>query len=288
MNTKIKTRRFIARHLNFLVELVYKIRFKVLVFKSEPILILTPGKVGSSSIYYTLKRYTKHPVFHIHRFSQNGIEESRKENLLSDRKSVPLHLIVSKNLRTKLKDYPGRVYIIVSVREPISREVSSFFQNTEMLKNTLEGKNLNIDREKAIDVLSKKLKSNICHSLAKWFEEEIYANFGINVFETPFDEKQGYTIVRNEKYHFLLLKMEDVDRIFQKAITEFLNLDNQIILEHENIGDSKHYADAYNEIKNKIKLSQDDMDSVVHSKFFELFYKSQEVGVRDKWQEKQH
>ena len=70
MNLKIRFRRFIAKYLGSLVELVYTLKFKAMRFKAPPIIILTPGKVGSSSVYYTLKKESKNPVFHIHNLSK--------------------------------------------------------------------------------------------------------------------------------------------------------------------------------------------------------------------------
>ena len=54
---KVKTRRFVARYLSNIVFCVYFFKFKLLDFKNKtPIIILTPGKTGSSSVYLTLKK----------------------------------------------------------------------------------------------------------------------------------------------------------------------------------------------------------------------------------------
>ena len=42
-----------------------------MLFGDPPVIILTPGKVGSLSVYYTLKNKLDYPVFHIYRFSEN-------------------------------------------------------------------------------------------------------------------------------------------------------------------------------------------------------------------------
>ncbi len=187
MNFKVRFRRFIAKYLGFIVELIYKIRFMLLNFSTPPIIILTPGKVGSSSIYSTLKKKASNPVFHIHNLSEEGIENSINTHLHSDRKSKPLHLIVSNLLKEKLSNYNDKTYIITIIREPISREISSFFQNTEFYKEVLENKRLEIDTEKAFQILNKKFESDICKQLEDWFNLEIKGNFEIDVFSKPFD-----------------------------------------------------------------------------------------------------
>jgi hypothetical protein len=283
MNLKIRFRRFIAKYLGFIVELVYQMKFKTIRFSKPPIIILTPGKVGSSSVYYTLKKQATNQVFHIHNFSKEGIETSIRDHIHSNRKSKPLHLIVSKILRKKLTTYTGKLFIISIIREPISREISSFFQNTDQYKDTLENKNLQIDADLAQKILHEKFESNICKELKDWFDLEIKNNFGIDVFAEKFDHENKYVISKHNNNHLLLLKMEDLDSVFPKAIKEFLTLDAPLKLLKANVGDKKHYASTYKNIKKSIKLSQKDINQIVNSTFFQHFYLEDKSKVINKW-----
>ena len=58
MIIKIKIRRFIARYFRPIIKFIYKIKIANTSFKHDPIIIIYPGKVGSSSIYMTLKKKT--------------------------------------------------------------------------------------------------------------------------------------------------------------------------------------------------------------------------------------
>lgn len=283
MNLKIRFRRFIAKYLGVLVELVYQIKFKVIRFKAPPIIILTPGKVGSSSVYYTLKKELKNPVFHIHNLSKTGIDLSTRDHIYSHRKSKPLHLIVSKNLRKKLTTYSGKLFVITIIREPISREISSFFQNTDQYKDVLENKKLEIDTEMAQKILHKKFEADICQQLKDWFDLEIKHNFGIDIFEKKFDYDRKFVISQNSNYHHLLLKMEDLDTVFPKAIKEFIKLSTPLQLQKANVGDKKHYAATYKKIKKSIKLDHDVISQIVNSKFFQHFYLRNKSEVITKW-----
>ena len=283
MNFNIRFRRFIAKYFGSVVELVYKIKFKSIRFKKPPIIILTPGKVGSMSVYYTLKKETSNHVFHIHNFSKKGIEKSIKDHVNSNRKSKPLHIILSKILRKKLSKYDGKLLIITIIREPISREISSFFQNTELYKDVLENKKLEIDKDIANKLLYKNFESNICESLKDWFDLEIYNNFGIDVFSNEFDYENKYVISHSKNYHHLLLKMENLDVIFPKAIMNFLNLNKPLYLKKANVGDEKHYASIYKDVKKNIKLNSKTIDQIVNSTFFEHFYFEDKAKVIDKW-----
>ncbi len=283
MNFKVRYRRFIANHLGLFVDLVYKFRIKLLSFRKPPIVILTIGKVGSSSIYKTLKKKTPNKVFHIHNLSKQGISRSIDQHLSSDRKSKPLHLIVSKYLSKKLSHYNGRTFVITVIREPISREVSSFFQNIEFYKNTLESKNLDIDIDKAHKILSQRLKEGICEAYEDWFKLEIESNYNINVFSELYDENKNYMIFRGTKTTLLLLRMEDLDEVFPYAIQEFLSLDKPMSLLNSNVGNSKYYAETYKIVKKELKLDLDTINQIVNSKFFNHFYLNDKDKVLKKW-----
>jgi len=288
MSIKIKTRRFIARHFSPIVEVIYKVRIGTKSFKKSPIIVLTPGKVGSSSIYKTLKNKTKHPVYHIHRYSPGGIEKMTKIFLDSQRKSKPLHLIISKLLRKKLKNYNNDVFLITIVREPISRIISSFFQNTEMYKNEVEGKKMEIDLQKSKALLLEIFQTDICAIVEDWFDKEIKGNFNIDVFASEYDIAKKYDILHNNNYHLLLLKMEDLDEVFPNAIQEFLNIDEPLYIENTNVGENKHYAETYQTIKKTLKLTPQVIDQIINSKYFQHFYKNIESNTIKKWSKKQN
>lgn len=280
---KVKLRRFVARYLGFIIEWIYKIKFYFIRIKNPPVIILTPGKVGSASVYYTLKKELNNPIFHIHQYSDVGIEKSIQEHLSSNRKSKPLHLIVAKLLKSKMKAYKGDVYIITIIREPISREVSGFFQNTEFFKSEIEDENLVIDENKAQKLLSKIFETDIIQKLEDWFEREINENFGIDLFSKEFPEK-GYLISNNGSYKHLFMKMEFLDSVFSKAIQEFFQIENSnLSLSNENIAEDKFYAESYQSIKKKLKLTELQVMEVVSSNFFQKYYKNETEKVINRW-----
>jgi len=283
MNFKIRFRRFIAKYFGSVVELFYIFKLKSTNFKEPPIIILTPGKVGSSSVYSTLKAECSNHVYHLHNLSKVGIEKSIVNHVESNRKSKPLHLIISKILRNKLAHYKGKLYIITILREPISREISAFFQNTELHKKELENRKLEIDSEKALDMLSIQLETNICDNLKEWFDLEILQNFGIDVFEQTFNVNKKYALYQNGQTELLVIKMEDLDTVFPKAISAFLDIEKPIKIKSTNIGDQKYYASTYQDIKGNIKLQPQQVHQIVNSKYFQHFYALDQSKIIDKW-----
>jgi hypothetical protein len=287
MALKVRLRRFLGYYLSGPVRLLWYCKINVMNFKKKPpIIILTPGKVGSSSVYNTLKEELKgkYNVFHIHKFSSKQIVNSKEYHLKSDKKYLPEHLIIAEILEKKLTAYKEVLKIITITREPISRKVSDFFQNIELRKQDVENLALKIDELKAKELLLDNFNTGVTSELEQWFSEEIKENLGIDVFARPFNSQTGYMINSNNRCNQLLLKMENLDKIFPVAIKEFLNLKQSMQLQNVNIGEQKHYSDSYKTIRNDIKLSTDTVDKIVHSKYFQHFYKDQELNIRQKWQ----
>lgn len=271
---KVKIRRFIARYLSSLVFGAYLLKFKLLDFKNKkPIIILTPGKTGSSSVYYTLKKSIGiYNVFHIHYFTPSSIDNAKQNHLISDRKSVPLHLIVSELLLNKIKNYNGTLKIITILREPISRSISSFFQNIDFYMNSIEYPNLIINESKSIKIIEKLISSSV-DEINNWINTEIKENFNIDIYKSDFTENK-FIIYKNGKIELLLLRVEDLNNVFENATKEFLNLNKGLSLMNYNIGSKKYYSSQYKSIQNKIRINDEIIDKIFSSKYILHFYKN--------------
>ena len=269
---KVKMRRFIARYFSNVVYMVYWLKFKCLNFnKNPPIVILTPGKVGSSSVYYTLKEKLKNNnIFHIHFLSKEGIKRAKQIHLNSDRKSLPLHLITSELLFNKLIKYDKQVKVITIIREPISRSVSSFFQNLDFYKDSIEDSKLAVNESKAVKIIEKDVSNSVL-DINKWLNFEIKENFNIDIYNKKFP-KEKYVIFKNKKVDLLLLKMEDLDDVFTNSTKYFLDEKEGIILENHNIGEKKYYSSTYQKLKNNINIDYTTLKKIKSSKYYTHFY----------------
>jgi hypothetical protein len=269
---KVKMRRFIARYFSNAVYIIYWLKFKVLNFnKNPPVVILTPGKVGSSSVYYTLReKLKKNNIFHIHFLSKEGIKRAKQIHLNSDRKSLPLHLITSELLFDKLKKYDKQVKVITIIREPISRTVSSFFQNLDFYKDSIEDSKLALNESKAVNLIEKKISNSVL-DINKWLNSEIKENFNIDIYNKKFP-KEKYVIFKNQKVDLLLLKMEDLDDVFTNSTKDFFDIKEGIILENHNVGEKKYYSRQYQKLKNKINIDETILKKIKSSKYYTHFY----------------
>ncbi len=283
---KRKSREIIARRLYSAVDFFYSKKIQFLKLDRPPIVVLTPGKVGSSSIYNTLKKQLSNDIFHIYHIKGESIEDARQNHLSSGRKSIPLHLIVSKYLNKRLAAYKGKIYIITVVREPISREVSSFFQNADFHNYQLNQKDITSAVENSLVRLNEIFEENICMRLDVWFQSELKDNFGIDVFQEKFHNKQGYKIIKNGRFNLLLLKMEDMETVFPNAIQDFLENKKKIKMKNSNVSSDKEYGEIYGKVRTRLGINSIVMDKIITSNYFNYFYTDKREEVKTKWLKK--
>jgi hypothetical protein len=210
-----------------------------------------------------------------------------KWHLNSDKKAIPLHLIYSQLLRNKLKKYNHPHNIIIVVREPIARLISSVMQNSEILKSEYEDENLNLNTDKIIKNIKLYIDNeNICDELVNWFDEEIKASYEIEVFQEQFNDTQGYVIYRNEHANILLFKMETMNMNYKKAIKDFIGIDIKSNLRNENTSNSKFYSTDSDIVKSTLKISKESLSLIKASKYFQYFYASDSSIDLSHWESK--
>ncbi|NVK53862.1 MAG: sulfotransferase family 2 domain-containing protein [Flavobacteriaceae bacterium] len=279
---KIKFRRFIARYFGWLAKIYFSVFIHLqLKFNDKPIiLILTPGKVGSSTLYFNLKQQLNQPIFHIHRLSKKGIEKSKKDHMDSDRKSLPLHLIISEILSREININKDRIKIVTIIREPISRYVSSFFQNIEFYKNSIEKSDLTIDINGSLGFLYSNFNEQICIDLADWFRSEIEEPLNLNILDIDTNSKYYFG---NYNSFFILLRLEDINSNWQHILFLLTGEKINIPMKNFNIGDKKYYSDSYNKVKKDLKIEPKVFDNITAHVFYKKFYSDLIPSSKEKW-----
>ncbi|MGB5943437.1 MAG: putative capsular polysaccharide synthesis family protein [Leeuwenhoekiella sp.] len=226
-----------------------------------PVFVLQMGKVASSSIYSSLCNQYSGNVIHGHSFRINNPDLK---------------------VRTLYKTYTSQnipLKIITLVREPIGRNLSSFFQNFE--------NNVGIKYEKSPYTIKEiyDLFINLANNdyPLNWFDYQIQNNFGINVYKRAFPPEQGYDHFQNfdKKIELLIMKYDLDDTLKEKLIREFLNLKDFNLI-NTNISSSKVYSKMYNEIK-QMKMPEVYIDRMLNSRYAQHFYANEIGKIRAKW-----
>ena len=263
---KNSIRKIVAKYLYFAVDFIVRIQFMFIRIqeKNPPIIILTPGKTGSTSVYKSVKKELSNPIYQIHTLSKYSIDNSfafHKKN----KTPYPLHLTIAKYLNKKLEIYDGNVFIITIIREPISRMISSYFQNIERYNNDA------LDIMNAKYVISQHLKDAVSY-YDNWFKIQIENNFEIDIYNDDYLSKECYRIYKNGKINLMLIRMEDLAENFENASKIFLNLQDGIKLEQHNIGKNKYYSNFYKSIRTNMRIDKSLRDKLTDTRFYKEFY----------------
>lgn len=244
-----------------------------------PIIIYQMGKVGSSTVFSSLKQSDiQNPVIQIHFLSKNGIEEAEAyfQNLPNPVNAH--HIQRSKTLREKIirnRFDPNLSWRIVTlVRDPIAREISDFFQNINLYHPELFDQNAKLDENRSTKLLCEILNNfnESADYACTWFDKELKAVFDIDVFSYPFDTKKGYSIMEKGNVKVLCIRLEDLDTVFGDAMTRLLSKKLHFTLHKKNIGQEKPLSESLKVTLEKLVLPNDTYNKIYSSRFVRHFY----------------
>jgi lipopolysaccharide biosynthesis protein len=248
----------------------------------NPIIVYQMGKVGSMSVVDSLQKTFKNlsldiPVYHRHLL--NNLAEI-EQAIIKDRPNPDetlREIRQGKELRNFIEKHPEQKWNLISlVRDPVARNVATFFQNLpEIVPNwKMEFKTGNLD----IGELQKTfLNMNTIHGAPDaWFDTQLKPVFWIDIFSSPFPVESGYKIYRgSSRANLLIVRLEDLDRVAQHAIYDFLGFEG-FKIGHVNTTDTKEYAEIYQAFK-ELPLPHDYVERMYNTRFAQHFYSREEL-----------
>lgn len=219
----------------------------------DALYILQPGKVGSTTVVRSLEIYGK-LVVHTH-------------NLFYEKDGSRKYRDYCKKMFEEIKERP--IKIISLVREPISRDISSFWA---IIKNQrfLYSKFLNKDFMEFYDQFleyaygAKENFESIPDYVkdvikwgdqGEWFKETILEWFGLDVFSYPFDKEKGYAIIQKDNIQMLILQMEKLNKL-EDIIGDFAGVEG-FKLQSANQTISSGWYPMYKEFQEKLVLTKE-------------------------------
>ncbi|HRN67051.1 MAG TPA: putative capsular polysaccharide synthesis family protein [Promineifilum sp.] len=262
----------------------------------KPLLLVhTMGKVGSTSVAASLKSRgikRKMTMYQPHFLSEEGIDFAEKlaisragswQNLTRKGRAGYLrNRLLNEELR-RLRKAGGRVKVITMVRDPLATNLSGLFHNYRWWPAELKSQ-CNPPTSECLATLERYFLENYTHDVPDtWFDMEVKALYGVDVFAEPFDPARGYAIYRNEFADVLLIKLEQLNQCAADAIHEFLGIEN-FQLEESNTAEDKEYAAIYQAFRKQVTLPESYLDRMYTSRMAGRFYSPEEIaGFRRKW-----
>lgn len=246
-------------------------------------MIYQMGKCGSSSIYHSLithPQIDQNLLYHIHRINPFNIHNVIKGRLSQGNNRYDQQDLIGFELYTSLiaKNTPSK-YISL-VREPINRNISAFFQNYHFFTQ----ENFNPNQTFPLEQLSNLFLTQYSHNVPlEWFDKEIKETLGIDVYEYNFPYQEGILTIKNNNFELLIIKCEIDDQSKEKAISEFLGI-NDFKIQRTNVSGSKNYGEVYRKLIKEIKLPSEYIEKMCNSKYMTHFYSVEEIkAMREKW-----
>lgn len=224
--------------------LIIYIRLK----RYTPIFVCQMGKVGSTSIWRSLKACLAQPIYHGHSVHPNQ------------------RFLVLRMLHRFVVAKGRPIKVIVLTREPIARNISAFFDNFERYVGVpFEQSNHSIDE------LIRLFWERFNHDEPLvWFDNVVEGSFGIDVYQEPFP-KYGVATYQKGNTDLIVMRSELPDEQKAAAIATFLGLD-AFHIRNENVGEDKPYAATYQAFKQTVELPLAYLERLHGSKYFQHFY----------------
>jgi hypothetical protein len=250
---------------------------KALESEQKPVVIYSMGKVGSLSLYHSIQAQTNIPAFHVHSLKQERInweyEACRAKGWWPDSRN-PGALIYEKKIKNNQV-----TSLITTVREPIERNVSAFFEVFRYY-NKLEAKDYKGDT----GFLQEQFLKLVPHDYPlNWLDEELKTMLNIDVYASPFDSQKKHQKYQNENLDLLLLRVDLGDSEKEKLVQELLGVSELKLVRH-NVGAQKEYASLYQEFKTNLELPQNYVERMLDSKYCGHFYSQEErQSLFEKW-----
>ncbi len=263
-----------------------------------PLVIYQMGRVGSSVLYDSLK---KHPVvYQVHSLIPARVEQTVKQ--LSIRGlGMPVHIKHSLDFFDKYGNTDVPLKIITPIRKALSRNISAFFQQLssfilihEEVRHGLglsdavlklaklpvpfEWKCLLVELiterkvRKNLDFLLHYFQTRFPHRFPlDWFDWELKTALGIDVYQSPFNAKEGFQVYEKNNIELLIFQSELSNDKKNEVLSEFAGFPVSFTGKKHSTAD-KIYAGTYLRFKETISLKKELLDIYNDSKFMRKFY----------------
>jgi len=231
------------------------------------IVIYQMGKVGSSSLYKTINK-NKFRVIQIHRFFLNNYEVKPNLRTRYRKIKVSLYLFFVQRILQK------RIKIITGFRDPLPRNISSFFQSLHIRYNNTELSQL--DYKQLIKDFN--LSEQIHDTPNTWFDLELKRKFGVDIYNYPFNKENGFVIIQMKNVEVFVYTLDKLNSL-ENEIAIFLNVESFKIIK-KNIATTKRYSNLYNEFKKYYKAPEWMIKKLYNSRTINYFFNDESIKYK--------
>lgn len=249
---------------------------------SPPVLVYQMGKVASSTIYQALIKDEDFITFHVHRLNPVNIIKHRQDRIEKGWQTPEkIHEILSPFIYNNIIKSKMPIKIITLVRDPISRNISDYFQVLDQIwsiKNAYSKLSLE-------ELTQGFFEKHLDYVPLTWFDLEFKEVLDVDVYKYNFPQDKGYLQIKSGCYDILIMKHNLDDQIKQEILGQFLGKNFSLV--SKNVADEKGYADTYRKFLATVKLPESYVNKMLDSKYTQHFYSNKEINkLKEKWLKK--
>jgi hypothetical protein len=248
---------------------------------NDPVLVYQMGKVGSRAVFEALAARPVRPpaLYHFHELcGLDALEQALVK--LGDAPARALQFVrEAQALRERFVACdPLHWKVITLVRDPVARNVSSFFYDiTRYVPDFYE-------RVPSSAELLEAFLTLLDHDTPLvWFEQQAEPLLALDIYAASFPREPGYALLRNERIAWLTLRAEDLATHIAPAMHALLGI-RDFACAKTNAADGKPYAAAYQRFLSEVQLPAEYLDRVYGSRLARHFYDAGErERMRRRW-----
>jgi hypothetical protein len=249
-----------------------KVYSKMYLQQKTPILIYTPGRVGSTGLYLTLDSLGQF-VIHVHTLDAQQIHDKDQPGT-----TVWAYQHVIQAQKT--------AKIITLVRDPVALIISDFFNKLKWLAGAKDAYN-HLSVDELCELFRTRYFDDGRHNTKlRWYEDEFNSALTVDVYAHAFDVERGVGSFNQGLYDVLILRTESDDSIKAQAVSEFLSIP-AFDIQRVNEAEKRDYAEVYRTFKTQITLPKQHLDTIYDSRYaIQFFTEAERLSLREKWGDK--
>jgi hypothetical protein len=243
------------------------------------IVVHTAGKDGSRGVRIRLLNHISEK-----RLFKTHLLEHRKpvrpvKAVASKPHEIPPHIFIGEvlaNYLTQTGSNPLDWIFLTTIRDPIARNVSSFFHSIQCYYPHIY-RDLLTDDVVVSELIERFLKKYPHEHVIKWPGNQISDNpINIDIYEKGFDPEVGYQIIRRKNKTLVLMRLTDIDSIFQEVMGSLLG-ESIEPPEPKNVTSETPLASLYDHFKSELTVPPSLRDRLYSSKFAQAFFTDEEI-----------
>jgi hypothetical protein len=265
------------------------------------------GKVGSTAVAESIgSAGADYTIYHLHwlvperlrldeELFKSAVRKHRGTPL--ERRLRPQYIWQGQYLSDRVRQLPpnaSKWKVITLIRDPVARNMSSFFENMELFGFDYRSKMKSGHEETLVAELVELFRKNyvdgsqadrVDSDPLTWFDEELKTVFNIDVFQSNFPVRQGFDIYDSPLAEVLLIRLEDLDGCVAAAFERFLGMEGAGLQRH-NVAAKKDYAPLYRRFLDVFEIPDSYLDRMYNSKVSRHFYTEEELEkFRSRWRQ---